>query len=54
MPENARNHFLLPQFAVYATPENIEKYAALKKVSVLFFVVKIINKYVCYALIISA
>jgi len=31
IPEYARNHFLLPQKAVYATPENIEKYAQWKK-----------------------
>lgn len=31
IPEYARNHFLLPQKAVYATPENIEKYADIRK-----------------------
>lgn len=32
IPEYARNHFLLPNKAVYATPENIKKYADIKRV----------------------
>lgn len=32
IPQYARDHFLLPQKAVYATPDNIEKYANLRKV----------------------
>lgn len=31
MPHFAREHFLLPQKAVYATPENIDRLSALKK-----------------------
>ncbi|KFM77459.1 39S ribosomal protein L9, mitochondrial, partial [Stegodyphus mimosarum] len=31
MPEYARDHLLLPKKAVYATPENIQKYSDIKK-----------------------
>lgn len=33
----AREHLLLPKKAEYATPENVKKYTALKKVKIFFY-----------------